>query len=118
MAWLLLQYNGAFDTFAAECTDDMKGALRPKLAKLALQGSRSRLPLTESLGGGLFELRGRSKKVRMRLLFGFLPGQRVVFVWGGIKDQRRLPPEVIERARVLLAEATAAQERINVANLH
>jgi hypothetical protein len=118
MAWRLLQYNGAFDAFVADCTSGMRDALRPKLAQLALKGNQTGYPLTEPLGDGLFELRARWKKVRMRLLFGFLPGQRIVFVWGGTKDQRRLPPFVIQRARALVAEALATQERINVARLH
>ncbi len=118
MAWRLLQYDGAFDTFWVECTDKMRDALRPKLARLALKGNQTGYPLTEPMGDGLFEFRARYKKVRVRLLFGFLPEQCVVFVWGGTKDQRRLPAEVIRRARVLLAKAIATQERINVAQLH
>jgi hypothetical protein len=118
MAWRLLQYNEAFDTFWAECTAKMRDALRPKLARLALKGNRAGYPLTEPLGDGLFEFRARYKRVRVRLLFGFLPEHRIVFVWGGTKDQRRLPPDIIQRARTLLAEAIALQERINVAHLH
>jgi hypothetical protein len=118
MAWRLLQYNGAFDTFWAECTAEMRDALRPKLARLALSGNRTGSPLTEPMGDGLFEFRARWKKVRIRLLFGFMPGRCVVFVWGGTKDQRRLPPAVIQGARTLLAEAVATQERINVAQFH
>jgi hypothetical protein len=118
MAWRLLQYNGAFDEFDAQCTPDMRDALRPKLANLALKGNQARYPLTEALGDGLFELRVKCKRVHMRLFFGFLPGQRIVFVWGGTKDQRRLPPDIIRQARMLLVEAIATQERINVAHLH
>ena len=118
MPWRLLQYNQAFDAFWADCDDEIREALRPKLAQLALKGNRAGFPLTEPMGEGLFEFRARYKRLRARLLFGFLPGQRIVIVWGGFKDQRRLTPEVINRARVLLAEASAIQERINVAQLH
>jgi hypothetical protein len=116
--WRLLQYNGAFDAFWATCDEETREAFRPKLARLALTGNQAGYPLTEALGNGLFEFRARHKRVRARLLFGFLPGQRIVFVWGGFKDQRRLHPEVIAHGRVLLAEAIALQERINVAYYH
>jgi hypothetical protein len=118
MAWRLLQYNRAFDAFVAECTPEMLDALRPRLAQLAQKGNMATYPITEPLGDGLLELRAKWKRIRMRLLFGYLPGQRIVFVWGGTKDQRRLRPETIRRARVLLAEAIATQEKINVAQLH
>jgi hypothetical protein len=38
----------------------------------------------------------------VRLLYGFLPERRIVIVWGGTKDQRRLPPAIIRRAREVL----------------
>jgi hypothetical protein len=118
MTWQLLQYNGAFDAFWTESTVDMRKALQPRLARLASMGNRAGYPVTESMGDGLFELRARCKTVQMRLLFDFLPGQRIVFVWGGVKDQRRLPSETIQRARTLLAEAIAMEERISVAHVH
>ena len=118
MAWRLLQYKGAYDSFVAGCTQNMLDALRPRLARLMLKGNQVGYPATESLGEGLFELRARYQKVQMRLLFGFLPGQRIVIVLGAIKKQRRLPPADIQRARDLLIEAAALQERLNVAQIH
>jgi hypothetical protein len=118
MAWQLLQYNRAFDGFWEQCDSDLQDAFRPKLAQLALKGNLARYPLTESFGEGLFELRVKHKRQRARLLFGFMPGQRIVIVLGAFKDQRRLPPAMIERARVLLNEAVGVQERIDVAIFH
>jgi len=39
-------------------------------------------------------------------------------VWGGTKDQRRLPPATIDAARRLLKEAEATIEKLHVINLH
>lgn len=81
MPWQLVQYDGAFDQLLASLTEDQKDSIRPRLTQLWQKGNLATFPITEPLGGGLFEVRGRSKKVRIRLLFGFLPGQRIVFVW-------------------------------------
>ena len=118
MAWRLLQYKGAYDAFAATCDQAMLDALRPRLARLLEKGNLAGYPATEPLGGGLFELRARCKKVQMRLLFGFLPGQRIIVVVGTTKKSRVLPPTVLNAARVLLAEAAAMQERLDVVVVH
>jgi hypothetical protein len=91
----------------------MTKALNPRLARLWAMGNRAGYPVTEPLGDGLFELRGRCQKVRMRLLFGFLPGQRIVFVWGTIKKTRTLSPADLKMARELLVEATTMQETLD-----
>jgi hypothetical protein len=114
MAWRLLQYKGVFEKFWAECTPAMQDALKPRLAQLLMKGNQATSPITEALGGGLFELRARCKKVRLRVLFGFLPGQRIVVVWCGTKDQRTLPQSTLKRARELLEMAKAESEKANV----
>lgn len=118
MGWQFVQYKGAYDALMAECTDAMKDALMPRLAQLLRLGNQAGYPVTEPLGDGLFEVRARAQKVRIRLLFGYLPGQRIVFVWGGTKNQRTLPARVIARARALLAEAQAVAEAVHVVRLH
>jgi hypothetical protein len=116
--WRLLQYKGAYDALMRECDLAMRDAIKPRLATLLMKGNEARYPVTESLDDGLFEIRARCGRVRIRLLFGFLPGRRVVFVWGGTKDQRRLRPETIARARTLLAEARAAEEKLGDVTVH
>lgn len=118
MPWGLLQYNGAFDTLWATCPEDMRDSIRPRLTQLWMKGNEAKFPVTESMGDGLFEVRGRHQKIRIRLLFGFLPGQRIVFVWGGKKDQRRLPQSIINNARRLLAEAKATTEVLHGVDYH
>ena len=101
-----------------ECDEAMRDAIKPRLTSLLMKGNEARYPVTEPLGDGLFEVRARCGRVRIRLLFGFLPGGRVVFVWGGTKDQRRLRPETIGRARILLAEARMAEEKLGDVTIH
>jgi hypothetical protein len=116
--WRLLQYNGAYDRLMNECDLALQDAIKARLAQVLLKGNGASYPITESLGDGLFEVRARARKVRVRLLFGFLPEKRIVVVWGGTKDQRRLPPSTIQAARRLLQEAEAAIERLHVIYIH
>lgn len=116
--WTLLQYNGAYDALMSECDQGMRDALMPRLSTLLIKGNGARYPVTESLDDGLFEVRARSGRTQIRLLFGFLPGRRIVFVWGGTKDQKRLRADIIARARVLLLEAQATQERLGNVRIH
>src|SRR5690242_4478848 len=113
MGWVLLQYKGAYDSFVAECTTAMLDQLRPRLARLAVKGNLTRYPVSEPLGDGLFELRARAGRVRMRLLYGFLPEKRIVIVFGTTKKGRVLPKADMQLARTLLAEAVAMQEKLN-----
>ena len=113
MGWRFVQYNGAYDDLMADCDQAMKDALKPRLAQLLLLGNMATFPITESFGDGLFEVRARASRVRIRLLFGFLPGQRIVFVWGGKKDQRKLPAKTIKGARKLLEAAQAEAETLD-----
>jgi hypothetical protein len=116
--WRLLQYNGAFDRLMNECDQIMRDAIKPRLAQVLVKGNLASYPITEPLGDGLFEIRARARKVRIRLLFGFLPDKRIVIVWGGTKDQRRLSPATIQTARRLLKEAEATIEALHVVNFH
>jgi hypothetical protein len=118
MAWRLLQYKGAYDRLAEECGAAVIDAIKPRLAMLQALGNQSKYPVTDSFGDGLFEVRAKLKRIQIRLLFGFLPGQRVVFVWGGLKKDRTLPPSTIREARRLLAEAQAVAEALHVVNFH
>jgi hypothetical protein len=118
MPWQLLQYHGAFDKLWGSCTEEMRDSIRPRLAQLLLKGNMATFPITEPLGDGLFEVRARWKKVRIRLLYGYLPGRCVVFVWGGMKDQRKLPAATIAEARRLLEEAKASIEALHVVHFN
>jgi hypothetical protein len=108
--WRLLQYKGCYNALVEGCGLAVRDALVARLARLQVSGNQTRYPVTESLGEGLFEVRASAGRVHARLLFGFLSGQRVVFVWGGLKDQRRLSPKDIAKARQLLETVKASEE--------
>jgi hypothetical protein len=118
MSWVLLQYERAFDDVWSTLTEAERDSIRPRLAQVWTRGNQATFPITESFGDGLFEVRGRAKKVRVRFLFGFLPGRRIVIVWGGKKDQRKLPAAVIKHARRQLELAKASLEVLHGVNIH
>lgn len=109
MAWRLVQYNNAYSRLMAECDQALQDAIKPRLAQLQMLGNLADYPITEAFGDGLFEVRARYKRTRIRFLFGFLPGKQIVIVWGGKKDQRTLPQATINAARRLLKDAERAE---------
>ena len=52
-------------------------------------------PRSEALGEGLFELRGH----RVRMLYLFRPGERIVVLDGMVKKQDKIPVDMLRRIR-------------------
>ena len=67
---------------------------------LQARGNQLRSPASDSLGGGLFELRGD----QVRIFYCFRPGGRIFLIDGMIKKRNRLPAEVLARVRKIEAE--------------
>lgn len=109
MPWKLLQINESFDMFYAGCNEALQNKIDARLAQLMIKGNLAKEPISKPLGGGLFELRADSADRHARLLFGFLPGQRIVFVDARYKDQRTLPPAVIARAKKAVQSLKAGE---------
>lgn len=118
MVWRLMQYNLAYDRFMGECDQEIRDSIKSRLVQVMMRGNLCGPPVSEPLGSGLFEIKARNKKVRVRLLYGFLPGKRVVILWGGTKDQRRLPPETLRHAREILRQLDSLVERISDITIH
>ncbi len=69
-----------------------------RLKKLRGQGHELRRPLSAPLGDGIYELRVREKKVRLRMLY-FFYGREIVVVSHGLKKKTgEVPPIDIHRA--------------------
>lgn len=80
------------------------------LAKLTLLrdvGHELRRPAAENLGGGIYELRAKSRNVNYRILY-FFHGQVAAVISHGIrKQQERVPPREIDLARGRMARFKA-----------
>ena len=58
-----------------------------------------RLPLSESLDDGIFELRAKVWTNISRVMYFFVVGDRAVLTHGVIKKTQKTPPQEIERAK-------------------
>jgi phage-related protein len=80
--------------------DKAKDQCRARLELLRDQGHELRRPAAENLGGGIYELRAKSRGVNYRMLY-FFYGQRAVVLSHGFDKQRAaVPLAEIESARV------------------
>lgn len=71
-----------------------------KLTLLRDQGHALRRPAAENLGGGIYELRAKSRGVNYRMLY-FFDGQRAIVLSHGFhKQQAQVPAREIEQAKV------------------
>jgi phage-related protein len=81
------------------------------LARLTLLGEKGhelRRPAAENLGGGIYELRAKSRNVNYRMLY-FFHGQEASVVSHGIqKQQKKVPAKEIVLARARMAQFRAA----------
>ena len=67
------------------------------LELLEARGNALRPPRSESLGGGLFELRAHPRPVR--IFYMFRPGRRIVVLDGIVKKQDRIAADALKRVR-------------------
>ena len=67
------------------------------LELLESRGNTLRPPRSESLGGGLFELRAHPRPVR--IFYAFKPGRRIVVLDGMVKKKAKIPGDVLNRVR-------------------
>ena len=69
---------------------------------LQVRGNLLREPLSETLGEGLFELRGD----QVRIFYMFRPGRRIVLLDGLIKKRGKVPPGILRRMRAMQKQVT------------
>lgn len=72
------------------------------IAKLKIQGANAKYPLVDNLGNKIFELRIMVNKGKgnnwIRLLYFWMPGNKIVFTHGFMKKSNKTPPGDIEIA--------------------
>jgi hypothetical protein len=85
----------------------------PRIERLAVLGSASRMPASRSLGEGLFELRFDLDRVAWRITFFFADARRIVLLTV-FRKQRTNERREVERARIAMqrciAEGHTAEE--------
>ena len=81
-----------------------------RLERLRDQGHELGFPAAEHLGDGIWELRIRVRKVRLRMLYFFHKREAVVIAQGFHKDTRKVPPAEIKKAKERRARYEAARK--------
>lgn len=80
------------------------------LVNLGELGHELRRPYCENLGHGIYELRVKSRRVNLRMLYAF-HGQDAVIVSHGFAKERTIPPGEITLARERVAKYRTAPDR-------
>ena len=86
--------------------DDVVAEAEALVEMLEEHGNKLRLPISKSLGKGLFEARGLTTGVR--LFFVFAPGHRIVVLDGYVKKRTSIPARIMARIRRLQADTEEA----------
>ena len=91
-----------------EFLDDLDIKMRQKMLRSiqALQdmGISLRMPLSESLEDGIFELRAKSGTNISRVMYFFIIGNRAVLTHGFIKKTQKTPRRELQRAKDIRAD--------------
>ncbi len=96
--WKVEQHGTRVGNFIRSLVDDRTFDEASALIKLlGERGNQLRGPRSESLGGGLFELRGK----QVRIFYMFRPGRRIVLLDSMVKKRDDIPRDVLERVRAL-----------------
>lgn len=69
-----------------------------RIVRLSQLGSELRMPLSRSLGDGIFELRAKIGTVNYRMLY-FFHGKSAAVISHGLTKEDKLPPNHLKRAK-------------------
>lgn len=80
-------------------SSDEQDACYERIEILQSNGYELGFPAAEHLGDGIWQLRTRVKKVRLRMLYFFYEREVAVITHGFQKDTKKVPPIEIVRAK-------------------
>lgn len=82
----------------------MRQKMLRSIQALQDMGISLRMPLSESLEDGIFELRAKSGTNISRVMYFFIIGNRAVLTHGFIKKTRKTPRRELQRAKDIRAD--------------
>lgn len=85
--------------FLLSVNDKMRARLLKTIDLLAVNGTNLRMPYSEHLVDGIFEIRAKSGSNISRVLYFFVIGRRIVLTNGFIKKTQKTPRGEIELAK-------------------
>ena len=88
---------------AREFLDGLSPKMRTRFAKLIVllreEGGKLRMPHSEYLKDGIFQIRAQQEGNIARVLYFFWDGQKIILTNGFTKKTQKTPPVEIERAK-------------------
>ena len=104
MGWNITYHTKEVEAFVLGLPDGLL-ARYLRLADLMQEfGGNLGIPHTRAMGGGLFELRVKSKEGIARVFFCTVIGQRIVMLHGFIKKSEKTPLKELKLAKLRLSE--------------
>lgn len=94
--------------FLDELDDKMASKVLRAINALQCMGTRLRLPDSEALGDGIFELRAQMGSNITRVMYFFVVGNRAVLTHGFVKKTQKTPVRELERAKAIRDDYLAA----------
>ena len=90
--------------FLDSLDDKMRAKMLLSIRIIKENGPMIRLPYSEELEDGIFELRAKSGTNISRILYFFVVGKKIVLTNGFIKKTQKTPKKEIEKAKKFRAE--------------
>jgi phage-related protein len=118
--WTLWQYKNIIDSFlsgCAQCDVEMHDELLSRLGSLWEKGNECKMPISESLGMGLFALRAKEKKRQARLIYFFGENKQIIFVHAFYKKTQKISQHNIEMSKRNRDLIEAGKEKLYGVNL-
>lgn len=85
-------------------SDKMRAKIYKIASMLELDGTRLRMPYSEALKDGIFQIRAQQEGNISRVLYFFAVGKTIVLTNGFTKKSAKTPPEEIELAKKYRAD--------------
>lgn len=95
----------AYD-YISTLSEKMQAKLLKIVALLELDGASLRMPYSEYLQDGIFQIRAQQEGSISRVLYFFAVGQTVILTNGFTKKTAKTPPAEIQRAKQYRADYT------------
>jgi phage-related protein len=98
------------EDFLDSLNDKMRAKMLMSIRIIRENGYQTRMPYSEELEDGIFELRAKVGTDISRVLYFFMIGRKVILTNGFIKKTQKTPHEEIERAKKYRADYLSREE--------
>ena len=98
------------EDFLDSLNDKMRAKILLSIRMVRENGFHTRMPYSEELEDGIFELRAKVGSDISRVLYFFVVGRKIILTNGFIKKTQKTPRSEIERAKKYRADYLSREE--------